>query len=90
MILCRNELIDEHHKSKGVVTQREVNPKQIVPQIKEEKEQVIDTLHYYRGTKFIPYMYIRLVKCFFEYTCDIIKIKALSPIQQCFLLTHAL
>lgn len=39
----RNDLIDEQHKSQKVVTQREVNPKQVVPQIKEEKEQVIDT-----------------------------------------------
>ena len=37
-------MIDEQHKSKKVVTQREVNPKQVVPQIKEEKEQVTHTL----------------------------------------------
>ena len=46
MLLHRNDLIDEHHKNKKVVTQREVNPKQVVPRM-EEKEQVID----------IPYMF---------------------------------
>lgn len=37
-------MIDEQHKSKKLVTQREVNSKQVVPQIKQEKEQVTHTL----------------------------------------------
>lgn len=52
LLMHRNDLIDEHHKSKKVVTEREVNLKQVhvAPQVKEEKEQVIDTLNYYWGT----------------------------------------
>ena len=61
LLLHRNDLIDDHHKNKKVVTQMEVNPKQVpvVPRIKEEKEQVIDILHYYSGTQFVPYVYTR-------------------------------
>ena len=51
-MLCRNDLIDGRHKTKEVPTEREVNPKQIVPRMKEEKEQVIDTCTLITGQSF--------------------------------------